>query len=227
MHAEQPLADDASVSMLNDLALIGDACATPVSCQLHERPEIVSNDKVAGTKWLSLRTIGYNWPRGPARQWDYVTRRKDEEIDLRRADAVVIVALYTDAIGQRFLIAIKEFRFAVGDFELGLPAGLIDQGETPEETARRELREETGLEITEILQTSPMLFTSGGLTDESVIMVIAECKGDIRHAAGDEERIEVVSLDMDGVRDALKQSPYSMSARLWPVLLLLNWTGRI
>ncbi len=192
-----------------------------------ERPEITGNEKVAATKWLSLRTISYRYPGGPERKWDYATRRKDDAIDARKADAVVIVPLYTNAAGERFLIAIKEFRFPVGDFELGLPAGLIDPGEGVEESAKRELREETGLEITKILKESPMLFTSGGLTDESVIMLIAECKGDIVHAHNSDERIEVVQLDMDGIREALENPSCSMSARLWPVLLMLNWTGRI
>ena len=56
-------------------------------------------------------------------------------------DAVAIVAV--DA--QERFVLVRQARAAVGTSVLELPAGLIDEGEKPLETARRELREETGL----------------------------------------------------------------------------------
>lgn len=41
----------------------------------------------------------------------------------------------------------REFRLAVGDWVYNFPAGLIDAGEEPVESAKRELWEETGLEL--------------------------------------------------------------------------------
>jgi 8-oxo-dGTP pyrophosphatase MutT (NUDIX family) len=38
-----------------------------------------------------------------------------------------------------------------------LPAGLIDAGETPEQAAVRELKEETGY-VGHVLETSPVMF---------------------------------------------------------------------
>ena len=43
------------------------------------------------------------------------------------------------------LVMVKQFRYPSGSVLLEIPAGKIDKGETnPEETARRELKEETG-----------------------------------------------------------------------------------
>ena len=36
---------------------------------------------------------------------------------------------------------------SVGDYVYNFPAGLIDEGETPEVAAKRELKEETGLDL--------------------------------------------------------------------------------
>jgi ADP-ribose pyrophosphatase len=60
---------------------------------------------------------------------------------VRTPDAVAIVAV--DAEGR--FVLVRQNRPPVGRELLELPAGLIDDGEEPLESAKRELREETGL----------------------------------------------------------------------------------
>jgi len=57
-------------------------------------------------------------------------------------DGVLVVA--TDTEGR--LILLDEYKYAVDDSVLTFPAGGIDEGETPEQAALRELKEETGYE---------------------------------------------------------------------------------
>jgi ADP-ribose pyrophosphatase len=54
-------------------------------------------------------------------------------------DCVAIVAVDGGEI-----LLVRQFREAVGQALLEIPAGGIDPGETPEEAVRREMREETG-----------------------------------------------------------------------------------
>ena len=65
-----------------------------------------------------------------------------EALNGSRPDSVVIIA--TDESGERLLIN-KEFRMAVGDWVYNFPAGLIDEGEEPVESAKRDLGEGPGL----------------------------------------------------------------------------------
>jgi len=51
----------------------------------------------------------------------------------------------------------KQFRPPVGKVCIEIPAGLIDEGETPEEAAVRELREETGY-VGDVSVSSPLMF---------------------------------------------------------------------
>lgn len=55
-----------------------------------------------------------------------------------------VVVLATDAEGQ--LLLVRQFRPAIDQETLELPAGMVDPGYTPEETVRKELLEETGYE---------------------------------------------------------------------------------
>jgi ADP-ribose pyrophosphatase len=59
---------------------------------------------------------------------------------LQRPDSVCIVA-----VDGGLLVAVRQSRAGAGERTLELPAGSIEEGETPEECAARELVEECGL----------------------------------------------------------------------------------
>jgi ADP-ribose pyrophosphatase len=44
------------------------------------------------------------------------------------------------------VVLIRQYRFGIRDMTLEIPGGLMEQSDSPEEAARRELREETGYE---------------------------------------------------------------------------------
>jgi ADP-ribose pyrophosphatase len=55
-------------------------------------------------------------------------------------DIAVVVAVEAEQI-----TLVRQYRWPIGELVLEVPGGQVDSGETPAETARRELREETGL----------------------------------------------------------------------------------
>jgi ADP-ribose pyrophosphatase len=80
---------------------------------------------------------------------------------LQIADYVGILAITT---GQRVL-AVRQYRPAVERYTLEFPAGMVDAGESPLETARRELLEETGYEADKIELLGEMMTDTGRLTN--------------------------------------------------------------
>ena len=139
-------------------------------------PRIHSISKVATTKWLELQTTVYAGQDGQERSWDFVSRTtKPAASDV---DAVVVIPLLKSKGGSQpdlETIVIEQFRPPVGQSTTEFPAGLIDEGETPEQAALRELREETGF-VGEACTTLPVVSRpvcmSPGLTGESVRIVL-------------------------------------------------------
>jgi len=83
----------------------------------------------------------YSDPNGQIRDWESCqrpTRPKDSVID-----GVGIVAILQKPDGPHILLQ-KQWRPPIAKVVIEVPAGLIDAGESAEECALRELKEESG-----------------------------------------------------------------------------------
>ena len=87
---------------------------------------------------------------------------------VRAPDAVTILPLLDD--GR--VCFVQNYRVAVDETLIELPAGLIDPGEDPAETARRELAEETGYRAGRVERLATF-FMSPGLLDEKMYLYLA------------------------------------------------------
>lgn len=172
--------------------------------------EVIRVELAKGGKFLSLYNLKYTDKNGNLGNWEMATRKdKDTLIEEimgvtpRKTDAVVIVAIHEET---KSLVAIKQFRVPIGQYIYELPAGLIDEGEDAIESARRELKEETGLDMHTInLRKSRNVgFASPGMCDETVTLVYCTCRGDISTAQLEaEEDIEVVLLSQEDALELL------------------------
>ena len=96
------------------------------------------------TRFLKSYTLNYTNTEGNEKLYEMVSNfdyEKPEEIG-QKASGVVIVGF----CGEKLLL-LREFRMGVNQFIYNMPAGHLEEGESIEECAGRELREETGLYI--------------------------------------------------------------------------------
>ncbi len=118
-----------------------------------------------------------------------------------RKTAVEIIARFED--GDYLLC--REFRFAVNDYVWEFPTGVIDGDESPEEAARRELQEETGLELVSVDRVLPPACYSVGVTDELIVPVFVTVRGNMKPCNEAYEEIRSHKMSIPQIRDLLKQ----------------------
>ena len=82
-------------------------------------------------------------------------------------------AVTTDCVifgfnGERLQVLLIERGIEPYKGRWAFPGGFLKMDETAEEGAKRELKEETGLDLKEIITISPMVYSSSGMTDEAI-----------------------------------------------------------
>lgn len=191
--------------------------------------EIVSTEKLTDERWLNLfrRTFRRD---GKEYRWLFASRRPDPEAP-RSVDAVLIVPILIDGLDEGKeprLVATREWRATIADYEWGVPAGLRDGDESVINTARRELMEETGYELVEVQKVSPPNYSSTGMTDESVVMVYCTCRTPPNHQQhlDGAELIEVHPLTLAQV-DQLVDTKEPVNGRAWGAFYLYHRLGRL
>ena len=123
-------------------------------------PKILNTKYISKGKWLSLNEITYIDTYKIERKWESVER-------IASNGAVVILATMKHS---KEIVLIRQYRPPVGNFIIEFPAGLIDKGESPEDSAFRELKEETGY-TGDIISKTYHSYSSPGLSSETIIYV--------------------------------------------------------
>jgi ADP-ribose pyrophosphatase len=114
--------------------------------------------------------------------------------------AVVILPVLNDG---RFVL-IRNFRYAVEQELLELPAGTLEQGEKPVDAAQRELEEETGYRAGKI-ESLTEFYMSPGILNERMHAFVARELDPVGQRLQDGERIAVQVVDPDEARRMLRE----------------------
>jgi ADP-ribose pyrophosphatase len=112
-----------------------------------------------------------------------------EKVIVHPSNAVAILPLD----GGRCKL-VKQYRYAIDQYIFEVPAGTMEPGEDPLQTAHRELIEETGFAAQEMLEKG-FIYTTPGYTDEKIFLFEARnLSPSQEHGKDEDEVIEVVDL---------------------------------
>ncbi|MDP1809222.1 MAG: NUDIX hydrolase [Actinomycetota bacterium] len=146
--------------------------------------EIVNSKEVWRGHIFTIRVDEVRMPAGNVAEREVITH----------AGAVGVVAVTAD----REVVLVRQYRHAVGHYLLEIPAGKLDRGEFPAQCARRELREEAGVEFRELIELTEF-HNSPGYSSELFHLYMAEVTaiGEMEPDGDEELDMERIIIPLD------------------------------
>lgn len=161
-------------------------------------------------KFIHRYDITYETEEGKEKVYEMISR--DSQIDslerLQKREADAVVMIIHDETGEKLLLN-KEFRLALGDWVYNFPAGLIEPGETAEESAKRELKEETGLDLIAIDDIMGFSYSAVGFSNESNVCLVGRASGEFAGSNSDVEEIEAAWFTKKEIQELLKMGTFA------------------
>ena len=114
-------------------------------------PAILSRKTLMKLRPFDVERVHFRLPDGRERDYDLV----------QHVNAVTILPV--DDLGRAHMV--RQYRIGAEQEMLELPAGVMDPAEEPEETARRELREEVGKDCGELIRLGGFFMAAGYSTE--------------------------------------------------------------
>jgi ADP-ribose diphosphatase len=104
------------------------------------------------------------------------------------------------------VILIRQYRYSLNTWLWELPAGSVDEGETPEEAARRECHEEIGKVPATVVRLAAIYPTPGYCDEEMVFFRLSNLEDTHEQAEVDEdEEIEAKVFELREARDMVRR----------------------
>ena len=182
--------------------------------------KLIKLSKIHEGKYLSYYVADYMNNNGHIKSYEFISRDKNLTIETFGKGKPQGVGMVSFSLDKNKVLLQKEFRLATNNWVYNFPAGLIDEGESVEEAAKRELREETGVNLIEIIDVLSPCFASQGTSDEMMSIVICLCDGEIKDSCFEDEEIEAGWYSKEEVKKLLDDKVY-MSVRTQ--MFLYQW----
>ncbi len=115
---------------------------------------------------------------------------------VRHPGSTAVVPLFDD----NTVLMERQYRHAVEDYLLEIPAGTIEPGELPLDCARRELEEETGYVAADLIEIS-RLFILPAYSDEKIHLYLAR---DLSMSGQKLDKDEIIDIVTYPLEDAMK-----------------------
>ncbi|MEM0378144.1 MAG: NUDIX hydrolase [Thermosphaera sp.] len=133
-------------------------------------------------------------------------------------EAVVVLPF----IENNKVILIRQFRPSIDDYIIEAPAGVIDEGETPEQAAYRELEEEIGYQARELMMLGEFYPTPGYSTEKMYFFTASN----LRFVGARPERYEIIEPFSITIDEALTLIENNRIKDMKTVLALLLYQAK-
>jgi ADP-ribose diphosphatase len=172
-------------------------------------PEILSIESVAKSRLFTIESLDLRFSNGEMRTYE---RMKPSS---RHAVMMVPISAQGD------LLLVREFAAGTERYELGFPKGLIDPGETPEQAAVRELKEEIGYGANQLTYLKQVILAPSYFSSKMTLFIAQALYPE--SLVGDEpEPLEVIRWPLAQADELLNHLDFSEARSITALMLTLR-----
>ena len=160
------------------------------------KPEILAQRTVARSRLFQIEELDLRFSNGE--------RRTFERLASRGPGAVLVIPMLDD----QTVLLVREYAAGLERYELSLPKGLIDPGESAVQAANRELMEEVGYGARQLTELTTLSLAPGYLAHQTQIILARDLYPERRE--GDEpEPLEVIQWPLAQLTELLQRDDFS------------------
>lgn len=159
-------------------------------------PKILRQQAIAKTRIFCVEELELEFSNGAKRVYERLVSGKQ--------GAVMVVAVNQN----QELLLVREYSAGTHDYQLAFPKGIIEIGETPEQAANRELKEETGFGANQLQPLKSLALAPGYFTHQMQLFLATDLYP--QKLPGDEpEEIELVPWPLADLEQLLSQPDFA------------------
>lgn len=140
-------------------------------------------------RWMTVYEDDIELPNGHKGIYGYVERKS--------GTAALIVN------DKNQILLIEQYRHPIKDFQINIPGGAIDEGENPEVALRREIKEETGLDI-EVVKKLGVFYPLSSCSTEAGSLFLCKTESKLKDGVKGEEDETVRDIRFVDFEEALR-----------------------
>ncbi|EKO3686080.1 ADP compounds hydrolase NudE [Vibrio metschnikovii] len=172
-------------------------------------PEILAQRAVAQSKLFTIEALDLRFSNGEQRTY--------ERMKPSGRHAVMMVPI----TAQGDLLLVREYAAGTERYELGFPKGLIDAGESAEQAAVRELKEEIGMGADRLIPLKEVVLAPSYFSSRMTLFIAQDLYSD--QLIGDEpEPLEVIRWPLAQAEELLTHLDFCEARSITALLLALR-----
>ena len=161
-----------------------------------QKPRITRSQQIARTRLFMVEELDLEFSNGQTRTYERLVAGPN--------GAVMIVPI----LNNNTIVLIREYSAGTDNYQLAFPKGLMETGETVEQSANRELKEEVGYGARKFTPMKQMSLAPGYLTHRMNLLMAEDLYPE--SLEGDEpEPLEVVKWPIDDIELIIEQPDFT------------------